>query len=68
VSAGAVTAEAALAVARRLDRADVRSAAGLSRGLVDLVAELRGDDEPDALDDLIRRRDARRLAMQLGRP
>jgi hypothetical protein len=60
-TASAITAEAALAVARRLDRADVRSAANLAARLVDLVADLRWQNrEPDAVDDLIRRREARR--------
>jgi Sigma-70, region 4 len=60
-TASAITAEAALAVARRLDRSDVRSAANLAARLVDLVADLRWQNrEPDAVDDLIRRREARR--------
>jgi hypothetical protein len=61
-----VTAEAALAVARRLDRADSRSAAGLANQLVDLVGFLRGEEKPDRIDQLIERRATRRLAAAVG--
>lgn len=54
----------ALALASRLDRAGTRDAPALARSLVDVLAEL--DDaatEPDAIDLLRRRHDARRLAL-----
>jgi hypothetical protein len=59
-----VKAAAALQLARRLDAtSDARAAASLGRGLVDVLSELRREPEPDAVDELRRRREARRLAM-----
>jgi hypothetical protein len=52
-----------MALARRLDRADPRPAAPLARALTDVLADIRGEREPDAVDGLRRRRDARRLAV-----
>jgi hypothetical protein len=55
---------AALQLARRLDAtSDAQAAASLGRGLVDVLSELRREPEPDAVDELRRRREARRLAM-----
>jgi hypothetical protein len=62
-----VVAASALAVARRLDRADARSAGGLARSLVDLCWELRGEAEPDQVDELIKRREARLLRLQVAK-
>ena len=61
-----VRAAAALALARRLDAADSRAAPALARGVVDLVAEISGLYVPDALDELKRRVDARKLALVAG--
>lgn len=69
-----VLAETALVLAAKLDQARVSSAAAsatsvpaLAKQLVDTIATLRGEFVvPDALDDLRRRRDARRLALLRG--
>lgn len=62
-----VLAESAVALGRNLDMADPRSAGGLARALIDLISEIRGDGEPDRLDLLIRRREARLLAARSGK-
>lgn len=59
-----VLASASLVVARKLDRADARSAAGLASRLQDLVVELRRfTTEPDQLDLLRRQRALRRAGV-----
>lgn len=67
-----VLAETAAVLANRLDAARssdsataANAAAGLARELVSVTAELRGGAarEPDALDELIARREARLLAL-----
>jgi plasmid maintenance system antidote protein VapI len=59
-----VRAATARALARRLDRADSRAAPALARALVDVLANLRGETDPDALEQLRRRRATRLLALQ----
>jgi hypothetical protein len=54
--------ESAVTLGRNLDRADPRSAVNLARALVDVLDERQdGVGEPDAIDELIRRREARLL-------
>lgn len=49
-----------------LDRADGRAAAPLARELSALLGSLRGAREPGPLEEIIRRRDQRLLAMAAG--
>lgn len=73
-AAGEVFAAAAATIAAKMDAAQASDAAAaaaavpaLARQLVDVVAVLRGDvGEPDALDRLRRRREARLLASANG--
>jgi hypothetical protein len=60
---GRMRAEIARALAVRLDRCGPREAAPLAKQLAVAVGELeRGDRKPDRIDELIARRNARRLA------
>jgi hypothetical protein len=61
-----VTASAALLVARRLDHADARSTPALVERLVGLCQQLAiRNREPDRVDELVARREARRLQDQV---
>jgi len=72
-AAGEVLAATASVIAAKLDAlrasdsaAAAAAAPGLARQVVDLTALLKGDaEEPDALDDLVRRREARLLAARV---
>jgi hypothetical protein len=63
-----VLAETARLVACRLDKADGRTTPALAERLIGLCHDLAfRHREPDALDDLVARREARLLAAQVGR-
>jgi hypothetical protein len=63
-----VVASAARLVAARLDKADARTTSALAEKLVDLCQQLAlRHRQPDRLDDLIARRQARRLRLQMVR-
>jgi hypothetical protein len=61
---GDVIAATARTLARRLDQADSRAAPALARTLVDVLDDLNGTTDNDAIARLRRRRDARRLLAQ----
>lgn len=62
---GDVIAATARTLARRLDSADSRAAPALARALVDIIDDIQnGETDNDAIADLRRRRDARRLLDQ----
>ena len=66
-AADVVTAETLLLLARKLDRADSRTAPALADRLVSLCHALRlRSREPDRIDELVRRREARRLSVAVG--
>ena len=67
-SADVVTAETLLLLARKLDRADSRTAPALADRLVNLCEGLRlRSREPDRIDELIARREARLLHERVAR-